>query len=224
MLLRQSSERQAAADVMVKQLHDKNSPSFHHWLTATAFGRTYGAAPEDIASVTGWLTSQGFKVNGVYPSGLMIDFSGTAGQVRTAFRTEIHKLHVDGEAHMPAALAPAVRGVVSMHDFRPRVMKKARPAYTFGSGNAQTQAVTPGDLATIYNLNPLFAAGITLLWDFGRDGPQVDGERRVVHFEQRLFSGLSGVSRVEHGDRDRLCECVQPGDELESVTRYHEWN
>ena len=66
----------------MKQLHDKNSPSFHHWLTAAEFGRTYGAAPEDLAAVTGWLTSQGFKVNVVYPSGLMIDFSGTAGQVR----------------------------------------------------------------------------------------------------------------------------------------------
>ena len=169
LLLRRGAEQQAAADQLVKQMHDKNSPSYHHWLTAEEFGRTYGASPEDIATVKSWLVAQGFTVNAVYPSGLMIDFSGTAGQVRTAFHTRIHHLNVNGESHtanmsdpqIPAALSPAVRGVVAMHDFRPRVMKKARPNYTYGSGSSQYQAVTPGDLATIYNLNPLFAAGIT---------------------------------------------------------------
>jgi len=169
LLLRRSTDTQAAADKFVQQQHDKNSPLYHHWITAAEFGRTFGAAPEDVASVKSWLEAKGFTVNTVYPSGLMIDFSGTAAQVRKAFRTEIHKLNVGGESHIanmsdpeiPAALAPAVRGVVSMHDFKPRPMKRPRPAYTYGSGNSQYQAVTPGDLATIYNLNPLFAAGIT---------------------------------------------------------------
>ncbi len=60
-------------------------------------------------------------------NGLLIDFSGTAGQVREAFHTEIHQLDVKGVQHIanmsdpqiPAALAPAVVGVVSLHDFKP---------------------------------------------------------------------------------------------------------
>jgi subtilase family serine protease len=40
-------------------------------------------------------------------------------------------------------------------------MKRARPQYTFASRGHTYEAVTPGDLATIYNLNPLFAAGTT---------------------------------------------------------------
>ena len=174
LLLKRSPEQQAAADLAVKQLHDKNSPSYHQWMSATEFGNRFGAAPEDIAAVQTWLESQGFKVNTVYPNGLMIDFSGNAGQVRKAFRTEIHHLKVNGGAHLanmsdpriPAALAGVVRGVVSMHDFRPHAMKResakaALPEFTYGSGSSVTHAVTPGDLATIYNVNPLFAAGIT---------------------------------------------------------------
>ena len=164
--LQRPAERQQALDQLIDQLHDPNSPNFHQWLTAEELGRDFGPAPEDIAAVTGWLQSQGFEVNAVYPSGMVVDFSGTAGHVRQAFHTEIHRLLVGGEEHIanmsdpaiPAALAPAVVGVVSMHDFRPRAMKKARPEYTFTSGGATYQAVVPGDLATIYNLNSLFTA------------------------------------------------------------------
>jgi subtilase family serine protease len=156
-------------DAFIGELHDPASPNFHKWLTAEEFGARFGPAAEDIETVKSWLEQRGFTVNVVYPSGMTIDFSGTAGTVRTAFHTEIHRLNVDGVEHVanmsdpsiPEALAPAVAGVVSMHDFRPRAMKKAHPAYTFTQQNATEYAVTPGDLATIYNLAPLFTAKIT---------------------------------------------------------------
>ena len=62
---------------------------------------------------------------------------------------------------IPAALAPAVAGVVSLHDFLPHAMYKPRANYTFSSGGYEYEAVVPADLATIYNLNPLFKAGIS---------------------------------------------------------------
>src|SRR4051794_40681608 len=51
LLMRRSADAQAAADRFVQQLHDKNSPLYHHWITAEEFGRTYGAAPEDVETV-----------------------------------------------------------------------------------------------------------------------------------------------------------------------------
>ena len=133
-------------------------------MTAQEFGQRYGLADQDLAKISGWLQSHGFTVNLVYPSRVVIDFPGTAAKVREAFHTEIHHLEVNGAAHIanmsdpriPAALAPAVIGVVSLNNFRPRPMNKPRPAYTV---NSDTQLVVPADLATIYNLSPLFAAG-----------------------------------------------------------------
>src|SRR5208282_1658394 len=123
--------------------------------------------------ITRWLESQGFKVNVVYTNGVLIDFSGTAGEVHAAFHTEIHNLDVKGVKHIanmsdpqiPAALAPAVVGVVSLHDFKPHTNYKPRANYT-PSGytcfmGGLCDLVVPGDLATIYNLNPLFTAGIS---------------------------------------------------------------
>jgi subtilase family serine protease len=93
--------------------------------------------------------------------------------VRKAFQTEIHHLTVKGEWHIanvnapsiPAALAPVIAGVVSLHDFRPHAMHQLRkPHSQFTTTDILgdvTYAVVPADLATIYNLNPLFNSGIS---------------------------------------------------------------
>jgi subtilase family serine protease len=86
--------------------------------------------------------------------------------VRQAFHTEIHALNVRGVKHIanmsdpqiPAALAPAVVGIVSLHDFVPPAMHHLRPQFTTSLGY---YTVVPADLATIYNLNPLFGEGIS---------------------------------------------------------------
>ncbi len=165
--LQRSPEQEQALKEFIDQLHTAGSPNFHRWLSAQEFGKRFGLAQEDLNTITTWVQSHGFQVNVVYPSGMLIDFSGSAGQVREAFRTEIHNFEVNGVQHIanmsdpqiPAALAAAVVGVVSLHDFMPRPMHMQRPNYTFTSGSYTYEAVVPPDLATIYNLNPLFGAG-----------------------------------------------------------------
>ncbi len=165
--LRRSSEQEQAFEKYLDELEDPKSPNYHHWLSAQEVGERYGLAAQDLASITNWLKSHGFTVNRVYPNAVVIDFSGNAGEVREAFRTEIHTLEVKGAAHIanmsdpriPEELAPAVVGVVSLNDFRPRPMNKPRPAYTTTIEGEPYDLVVPADLATIYDFNPLFAAG-----------------------------------------------------------------
>src|SRR5713226_3477208 len=169
--LKRSPEQELALQQFIDELHTKGSPNFHHWLTAMEFGERFGSSQQDLDAITAWLESYGFKINVVYPSGMLIDFSGTAGQVRKAFQTEIHHVEVKGEKHIanfsdpriPAALAPVVSGVVSLHDFRPNVMHQMRKPHTeftiTGIYGDATYAVVPADLAKIYNLNALFSAG-----------------------------------------------------------------
>ena len=171
--LKRSPEQEQAVQQFVDELQTIGSPNFHHWLTAQEFGERFGIPKPDLDAVTGWLSSQGFRVNVVYPSGMLIDFSGTAAQVHRAFQTEIHNLEVRGERHIgnmsdpriPVALAPVVAGIVSLHDFRPHAMYKMhqpRSQFTFpDSFGGTAYAVVPADLAKIYNLNSLFSAGIS---------------------------------------------------------------
>ena len=213
LLLQRSPEREQALETMIDQLHSPNSANFHHWLTPEQFGANYGVAQTDIDVIKGWLESHGFAVNNIYPNRMMIDFSGTAGQVRTAFYTEMHQLVVNGEKHIanmsdpriPAALAPAVAGVVSLNDFRPRKMMKRvdRKNLTFGpdcgfltglrDASPNCEAVMPADLATIYNFNPLFTAGIS---GQGQTIAVIENEDAYSLGDWGIFRKAAGLARA----------------------------
>ena len=162
--LKRSPQREAALESFIDELHNPASPNFHKWLTASQFGELYGPAAAETAAVSDWLRSYGFTVNTVYPSGMSIDFSGTAGQVQSAFGTEIHRLSVNGVNHIanmsdpriPDLFTPLIAGIFSLHDFSPPNMTLPVPRYTI-----QVQLVVPADLAVIYDLKPAFAAGYT---------------------------------------------------------------
>jgi subtilase family serine protease len=162
--LRRSPAQEQAVETLIDQLHNPSSPNFHKWLTTAQIAARFGLATSDIQAVTRWLAQSGFAVNTVYPGGMVIDFSGTAGQVRNAFHTEIHHLSVDGVAQIanmsdpkiPTALAPAIVGIASLHDFRPQF------DYTIGGSTSNPlYSVVPADLWTIYNFTQAFAAGYT---------------------------------------------------------------
>ena len=167
--LKRPAALEQAFERAIDQMYVRGSSTYHHWMTAAQIGAQFGPNEQDVQTITHWLTSHGFQVNQVYPSRMLIDFSGNAGQVRETFATEIYTLQVQGVHHIanmsdpkiPAALAPVIAGIVSLHDFKPNSMRKPRANYTYGSAGSRTYALVPADLATIYNLTPLFTAGIT---------------------------------------------------------------
>ena len=125
LVLKRSPEQQTALLKLLDDQQDKTSASYHKWLTPEQFGQQFGPADADIQAVTSWLQSHGFQVARVAKGRTMIEFSGTAAQVQEAFHTAIHKYVVNGESHwanandpeIPAALAPVVAGVHSLHNF-----------------------------------------------------------------------------------------------------------
>jgi subtilase family serine protease len=166
-------------------MHRQNSPEFHRWLTPQQVGERFGLAQQDRETIQRWLESHGFSINRVYQNGLVIDFAGTAAQIREAFHTEIHNLVLpNGEKHIanmrdpqiPAALAPAIEGVASLHDFFPkshairmghvsydRATNQWHPHFKsrYKKDQGQTYyAVAPYDFDTIYNVLPLWQRGI----------------------------------------------------------------
>ena len=236
--LKRSPQQERAVEQLIADLHNPESPAFHKWLSAQAFGGNYGVAEADVAMITGWLQSRGFTVNLVYPSGMLIDFSGNAGQVRRAFHTSIHNLSVNGVHHIanfsdpeiPAALAPAVAGIVAIHDFRPHKMIRAKavksaPEYTFTSQGNTTQAMVPPDLATIYDFNPLFAKGIT---GTGQTVAVIEDTELYRASDWTTFRSVFGLSQYTTGSLTSVnpqppsgpANCTSPGvtgDDAEAI-------
>jgi subtilase family serine protease len=181
LVLKRSDQQETALRSLIENQQYKKSPNYHQWLTPEQFGTQFGPADSDIAAVTNWLQQSGFEVTQVSKGRTVIEFTGTAGQVKQAFGTAIHKYVVNGESHLanvnnpsiPTALAPVILGVNSLHNFfkkgqnvyvgtyseKTKQLTSPKPQYTFSCGtNCVDYAVTPFDFATIYDLLPLWNA------------------------------------------------------------------
>jgi len=149
------------------------SAHYHQWLTPEQFAARFGMADADLAKVESWLEQQGFSIDRVARSKNAIHFSGTARQVERAFATEMHIYKINGTQHfapstalsVPAALAPAVLSVTNLDDFRPRahviLSKDSRAKPRFTSSQSGNVYFAPGDIATVYDVKPLYNASVT---------------------------------------------------------------
>ncbi len=196
MVLRRSPQQESALKALLDQQQQKSSRSYHAWLMPETLGKQFGPAGQDIDTITSWLSSHGFQVSRVAKSGSFIEFSGDARQVKEAFHTELHKYEENGGEHwansadpqIPAALAPVVAGIASLHNFgrKPMYRKiavtsqepgedRTRYLQAFGApwnadslftgnsvcgitGVGLCYGVAPYDFATIYNVLPLWNA------------------------------------------------------------------
>jgi len=178
LVLKRSDEQETALRKLLDDQQDKNSPHYHKWVTPEQFGAQFGPTDADMQMITSWLQSHGFQV-GSTKGRTVLEFSGSASQVQAAFHTSIHRYVVNGEQHwanasdpsIPAALAPAVAGIKTLHNFLKKPMvhmaekyvpaklvAKSRPEFTSGSG---LHALTPSDYQAIYNVTPEFNKGVT---------------------------------------------------------------
>jgi len=171
LMLGGDAETDRKVTTFIDTLHDRHSANYQQWLTPEEFGRKFGPAPEDVAQVTEWLQREGLRVGSVARSGRWLEFSGDAAHVESAFRTRLRQYEVRGETYfandsevsIPAALSRVVTGVSPLHDFRrrkplpgPRLSRLAPRALVDGEHH-----LSPADFAKIYNLGPLYQAGIT---------------------------------------------------------------
>ncbi len=165
--LKLTDAKKAELEQLLAQQQDLTSPNYHRWLTPEQFGARFGRTAEEVATTTRWLQSQGFTIDEIGKGGTWINYSGTAAAVGSAFRTQMREYRVGGVARhanaidpsIPSELAGLVAGVVSLHSFPRHAMNLGvrQPDYTSTNGGYY---LSPGDFAIIYNVNPLYSAGI----------------------------------------------------------------
>jgi subtilase family serine protease len=170
LLLKPSPEQQAALEELLAAQQDSGSPQYRQWLSPLDFADRFAPSQRDLGQVTAWLQSQGFAVTQIAQSRNWIMFQGTAQQVESALRTEIHHCDVEGESHfanvseprIPEALAGLVSGIRGLHDFLPQALRsKLAPLYTpLYTSSSGYHYLAPDDLAAIYNLTALYNQGI----------------------------------------------------------------
>ena len=217
LLLNRPPEMEAALTQYLQDTYTRGSSGYHKWLTPEQFGTRFGPSEGDIHAISAWLDSHGFRASKISKSRQFIEFSGTAGQIREALHTEIHQYEIDGQTHyanaseikIPEALFSLVRGITPMNNFRAepqtqvagralyrRTLKRASPLWTvpnqYGTANPYQFIVTPEDLATQYNLTPLYQAGVNGSGQTIGIINESNIDMALVQAYQRLF-GVAGT-------------------------------
>ncbi|MGO9273295.1 MAG: choice-of-anchor D domain-containing protein [Terriglobia bacterium] len=237
LVLRRRADQEAALGRLLDDQQVKASPHYHHWLTPEQFGQQFGPTDAELQAVADWLTGQGFEIDRVAAGRTVIEFSGNAGLVREALHTEIHKFALDdeeywanaGDPQIPAALAPVVAGFASLNNFprpswhrnlgtfrRMNATGEVTPLLTVTSSTGATYyAVGPGDFGTIYDVVPLWAAGI----DGTGEAIAIAGQTNINPQDPANFRSLFGlpanpVNIILNGPDPGILS--QTGDEAES--------
>jgi subtilase family serine protease len=181
LMLYRPPDREAGLQQFLQRVHTAGSASYHQWLTPEQIGDEFGPADSDVQTAVSWLNSHGFTVARTTKGKNLIEFSGTAGQLREAFHAEIHQYNIQNETHyanatdlaIPEALAQLVRGVSPINNFRAkpavhvvgrasysRSTKQVNPQFTNPNGETNFYALAPEDFATEYDLAPLYGASV----------------------------------------------------------------
>jgi subtilase family serine protease len=197
---RLSPSQQADLNQLLRDQQDRSSPNYHKWLTPDQYAARFGMTQNDLAKVTAWAQSQGLTVDAISRNRNEVSVSGTVGQIEYALKTEIHNYSINGEQHfanatevaLPAAFAAEVLSVRGLNDFHPQT--RSRPALPrFTSNISGNHFVIPGDFATIYHLNPLYAMGL----DGAGQTIAVVGQTAISTTDIDAFRSAAGFSKYD---------------------------
>jgi subtilase family serine protease len=110
---------------------------------------------------------------------------------------------------IPAALSGIVGGFRGLHDFLPHPMLRKHPDYTVTINNASDHFLAPGDIATIYDINPLY-----------QQTPAIDGTGQSVVIAAQTdvyladlndFRSAFGLSAISGCTMDSTNTIIQAG-------------
>ncbi len=195
-----TAAQQADLNTLLAAQQDPSSPQYHKWLTPEQFGARFGMAQPDIEKVKAWLEQQGFTIGSVMRSATGIRFSGTIGQIESAFGTQMHYYTVGGEKHfaaatalsVPSALAGVVAGIRNLDDFRPRA-QHIPVRKNFTSGASGNNFFAPPDIVTAYDIQPLHSSMV----DGTGQTIAIMGQSYVNVADIEAFQTASGLTKKD---------------------------
>ena len=153
----------------VTTVSDPRSPDHGKYLTPATFADRFGATPETVGAVRGYLERSGLSVTSVDPNRLGMHVAGTAGEIRTAFGTTLAAwrdpgsasdyVAIDSAPRLPVAIAGSVAAVLGLdnhHPLRHHAIPSTIQENHVGTGH---YGYAPADLRTAYDVNPALETG-----------------------------------------------------------------
>lgn len=220
--------QQADLDALLVQQQIKRSPEFRKWVTPEQFAERFGQAPETIAKVSTWLTSQNLHPTEVARSGEWIRFSGKAGDVAAALGTSLMRYSLHGKEYLanatavrlPPSIGAVVSGVDGLTTFRlhphvkaAEIQQRPEPRLTAAQG---VHLLAPADIWTIYDTAPIYSAmtASTPSYNLAVAGQTAITASDIANF--RSAAGLPSMSLNQILVPGSGSPVITPSDEIEA--------
>src|SRR5215471_18477954 len=173
-----------ALERLLAAQQDPSNFLYHNFISVPEFRAFFAPSPVEIALIQQYVTQFGIQVTEVYEDRLLLRLKGTVAAFDQAFASDMHDFvrngkHFHRPTHLPLIpffLRDLVILVEGLSDegsmYRPMIANRAKfgePQNTGSAVKLPPQGAiatgipgdfTVGDVANLYNINPLYAANI----------------------------------------------------------------
>ena len=99
-------QNKAAFDELVRQMYDRNSVNYHHWLTLKQYQDKFAPSSADLATVKQYLAAHNLTIVATDKFNHYVTARGTVGDVERATGVQLNRVSLNGEEHrVPSAEA-----------------------------------------------------------------------------------------------------------------------
>ncbi len=105
-----NQHNKAGLDELVKQMYQKGSPNYHHWLTLEQYKASFAPTAEDVATMRDFLTSHNLRVSSVDKNNHFISAQGRISDTQSAFHVQINRFQMNGQTFRANTAEPVVEG------------------------------------------------------------------------------------------------------------------
>ncbi len=100
----------AGLDEMVRQMYDRNSPNYHHWLTVKEYEARFAPSAAEMVIVRQHLAANNLKVVYTDKLNLAVAARGTVADVQRATGVQLNRVLINGERHRLPSAEPVISG------------------------------------------------------------------------------------------------------------------
>jgi subtilase family serine protease len=104
---------QAAFHELVREMYDKRSANYHHFLTLDQYHANFAPTSQEAAVVREYLTNHKLTISAVDKNNHYISAQGRVADVQEAFNVQISRFKINGEIYRANLTEPTVNGSAS---------------------------------------------------------------------------------------------------------------
>lgn len=100
----------AALDETVRQMYDRNSADYRHWLTLNEYASRFAPSAADMAVVRQFLAANNLRVVAADKLNHAVTARGTVADVERATSVQLNRVSINGQLHRLPSAEPAIAG------------------------------------------------------------------------------------------------------------------